>query len=302
MPRSALVLVTLVLAAFAGFAHAATVSGSLTPAYGPPLVVQTTQTPLDALSGAVDLSGGSELDAAYAYVANDTLYLFLAGNLQLWLQMEGLITHADPLYVFVDCAPGGQNTLLPNDPSLGPTFDLAAMAGLTFDSGFEADYCFGLASASYPTLQAFSAALPAGGGGAGVLLGQTSCGGPGALSGGSDPYGIAVTLDDANVAGVTQGCGAASGAGVASGVEWAIPLAAIGHPSGCIRVCAVLEQWNTSSLLNQVLGPVPAGTCALGPASGVNFAAIAGDQYFTWCPSAVPARSASWGALKAHYR
>jgi len=51
-----------------------------------------------------------------------------------------------------------------------------------------------------------------------------------------------------------------------------------------------------------VLGPLPPGTCDLGPASGVNFAAIAGDQYVTICPAATPARASSWGSLKTIYR
>ncbi len=303
MVRSHPLLVALAaLALSAATAPAATVSGSLTPAYGAPLVVQTTQTTVDGLYGAIDQSSGSELDAGYAYAANDTLYLFLAGNLQFWLQLEGNITHIDPLFVFLDTQPGGQGTLLAGDPRVDAWFDLSALAGLKFDADFEPDWAFGLGSATWPTLRAYEAELAAGGGGAGTFLGNATCGGPGALSGGGNPFGVAVTLDDRNTGGVTQGCGASSGAGVNTGIEWAIPLAAIGNPTGCIRVCAFLEPFNTSSLLDQVLGPLPAGTCDPGPASGVDFSAIPGEQFFSVCPQATPARRVPWGRLKAAYR
>ena len=57
-----------------------------------------------------------------------------------------------------------------------------------------------------------------------------------------------------------------------------------------------------SQLFNQVLGPLPPGTCNLGAASGVNFANIAGNQFFEVCPAATPVMHSSWGALKSIYR
>jgi hypothetical protein len=296
------ILSLLALLALAPSARAATVSGSLTPAYGAPIVVQTTQTTNDATSGtAVNGSPGSELDGAYAYAANDTLYLFLSGNMQLALQLQGLITHVQPVYVFIDCKAGGQNVLQPSNPYVDSAFDLAGLAELTFDPGFEPDYCFALGCQSDPTLRAYEAELPSGGGGPGTFLGQTAPGATGTLSGGTNPYAIAATLNDANAAGVSQGCGASSGAGVPTGIEWAIPMAAIGNPIGCIRVSAFVREWNQATLLNQVLGPLPPGTCNLGPASGVDFGAIAGNQYYSVCTGATPARTTTWGSLKSRY-
>jgi hypothetical protein len=303
MHRSFVILVALAALLASRPAGAVVVTGTLTPAYGAPLVVQTTQTTGDSPAGsAPNVAGGSELDAGYAYVADGTLHLFFTGNMTLWIQLEGVITHNNPLQVFIDSQPGGQNTLLANNPAVDAGFDLTPMTGLTFDPGFESDWVFSLGSLNWPTLRAYSASLPAGGGGAGVFLGSTSCGGPGNLTGGDDAAGVAVTLDDSNTGGVTQGCGAASGAGVTTGIEWAIPLAAIGNPTGCIRVCAMFTEWNVPGMvLNQVLGPLPPGTCALGPAGGVNFGAIAGDQLFGVCPEGTPARTATWGALKSRY-
>ena len=40
---------------------------------------------------------------------------------------------------------------------------------------------------------------------------------------------------------------------------------------------------------NQVLAPLPPGSCELGDPSGVDFGAVAGDQYFTICPSTTSA-------------
>ena len=78
---------------------------------------------------------------------------------------------------------------------------------------------------------------------------------------------------------------------------------AIGSPTSCIKVCTFVSNDGGSMVLNQVLGPLPPGTCDLGAASGVDFSAIAGSQYFTVCSQiAVPARAASWGRLKLVYR
>jgi hypothetical protein len=291
----------LLLCALAPSVHAATVSGSLSPAYGAPLVVQTTQSQQDALYGSVSNAQGSELDAGYAYVANDTLYLFLTGNVQYWIQLEGGIVHVQPLYVFLDTRPGGQNILSPSDPNVGPAFDIGALQGLSFDPGFEADYCFGL-TGDFTSPQWYMAELATGGGGVASYLGRGPGGAPGTLSGGTNPFNIAATINDSNIGGVSQGCGASSGAGVPTGMEWAIPMAAIGHPSDCIKVSAFFLDFNSNNVLNQVLGPLPPGTCGIGPANIVQFGTIPGNQYFAFCPNATPTRGESWGALKSHYR
>jgi hypothetical protein len=290
-----LLVVVLMLAAHT--AMAIPVDGRLDVAYGPALSIQTTQTnfldvnPFPANGEAY----GSELDQAYGYIGDGALHLLLAGNIGICCPNK--YSHQEWLEIFFDTQPGGQNTLRSDNALSGY---LNYLAGLTFDSGFAPDVYL---EVSYNT-SSWYATMPTGGGGTGYFLGSNSAGAPGTLIGGTNPYGITAATDDSNATGVTHGCGAASGAGVETGVEMVIPLAALGNPDGCIRVSAFLIGPNLGSLDvgNQVLGPVPPGICALGPGSGVNFATIPGDQFFTICPGIVPVRRATWGQVKTLYR
>jgi hypothetical protein len=292
-------------------AAAPVVDGSLDAGYGAALVTQTTQTSLgDASQGLVDFAFGSELDAGYGTVADGVLHLFLSGNLMF--QERGMEPghRYDEVDVYIDSESGGQNVLRADNPAVGSTYHpLNQRAGLRFDADFAPDHWFNSAlnsagsnlSAPY-ALKVCSATLPAGSGGTGGFLGQSSPGGPGTLTGGTNPSGVAAAIDNRNVAGVGAGCAAASGAGAATGIELAIPLAAIGSPTGCVRVCAVVISYWDGSVSNQVLGPLPAGTCALGLPSTVDFSLISGDQSFSVCPESVPVRGSTWGSLKAIYR
>jgi hypothetical protein len=146
------------------------------------------------------------------------------------------------------------------------------------------------------------AEMPAGGGGAAYFLGYADPGGPGTLNGGTNPFGIRAACDNSNVAGVDAGCDAGAGTGATRGVELAIPLAAIGSPTGCVKVLALFYSEIQLQFANQTLGPLPAGVCTLGPtASAIDFRTFAGDQYFTLCPG-VPVRTTTWGSLKSAYR
>jgi hypothetical protein len=164
------------------------------------------------------------------------------------------------------------------------------MAGLTFDEGFDADWWLSVGgkgdAGNWPHLSAYAAELPTGGGGTGQFLGGILCGGDGTITGGTNPFGIEVAVIDSNRAGVTQGCSPASGAGVTTGIEWAIPLAAIGNPAGCIKLSAIdVGCYDHSCILNQVLGPLPAGICSTIPSDSVDFSTIPGKQYFSACPT-----------------
>jgi hypothetical protein len=258
------------------------IDGTLDPAYGVALSTQTTATVgwPDASLGLVGGSNGYELDQAYGFVSGGTLHLFLSGNLLCQGNPVDPGIYTYNLYLFIDSGAGGQNRMRADNADLDYG-SLNRMAGLTFDAGFEPDYR--LACRGY-------------------LLGTIGAGGPGTLSGGTNPDGIQVTIDNRNTAGVTSGCGAWSGAGVTTGVEWAIPLAAIGDPAGCVRVCAVVATSAAYTFLPQVLGPLPAGSCTLGAPSGVDFNLYAGDQFFTVCGEGVPASTPSWGRLKTLYR
>ena len=289
------------------------VSGTLSPAYGPPLAVQASQSNVLFLgshggigdpSANVSQSNNTELDAAYGYISGGVLYLFFSGSQFMEVQLEGGIQHVSPRDVFIDCAPGGQQQLLSNNPTVGFKFDLTKMAGLRFDAGFSADYWLSLGEdpvSSFGQLGAYYAVLPAGGGGPGTYLGHTVAGPPGTLSGGTNPFGILVTLDDSNKLGLGNGCGPAAANAVTTGVEWAIPLAALGNPSGCIRVCVLDPSEDHSQISNQVMGPLPTGSCAYTPAAATDFSATPGDQFVTVC-NPTPARATTWGDLKTIYR
>ncbi len=290
-PRNAFLASFLSLLAPALAQAAPTIDGTLDPQYGSPLSVQTTQTNSpDALEGAVEYSRGSELDQAFAFVPDGVLYLFLAGNQAACCPWEFAVEHR--LEIFIDSKPGGQNQLRADNQVISPN-----LAGLTFDAGFSPDYWIGRTWVS-----AYYCTLPADSGGTGYWLGSVSPQGTGVLTGGTNPYGILASHDWRNTAGVTAGCGPGSGAGVTTGMEWAIPLSAIGNPTECIRVCAMVTSGSQYYLYNQVLGPLPADFCDLAVAGTVNFATVPGQQFMNLCWGYVPAPPCTWGRLKAAYR
>jgi len=282
------------------------VDGTLDSSNGPPAAFQNVQTNMgDNAWMFPDQANGSELDAAYGIVDGTTLYLFFTGNL-IYYPQSGPPAVGDFLSVFIDSKPGGQNVLLANNPVIPPGMDMTQLAGLEFDNGFAPDYYMGCGGRGYPTwppLRVFWADLPTAGGGAGSYLGYSTPGGPGTLTGGANTINAQAAINNMNVGGVNAGCGASSGYGPSTGIEVAIPLAAIGNPAGCIGVTAFIgNTYQGNQIGNQVLGSLPAGSCNLGAASGVNFAAIPGNQYFTICLGPVAARPAAWGALKLMYR
>ena len=280
-------------------AVAATIDGMLDGEYGIPLSIQTTQTDLgDTYFNATQRFEGSELDQAYAYVSDGVLYVLFTGNL-LPFASEPL-TNPHQLEIFIDCVPGGQNQLRADNPAIGINLRLSDLAGLTFDVDFSPDYWFEHSTARGGRSWAFYSELPAAGGGTGYFLGRNgSIYGP-ELTGGSNPFGIRVGLDETNQVGVTAGCGPALGAGVTTGYEWSIPLGAIGNPTGTLKVCALVARSQAPQISNQLLGPVPPGTCSLGAPASVNLASISGEQYFL-IDFTVPARRASLGFVKAMY-
>jgi hypothetical protein len=287
------------------------IDGTLDAGYGIlPLATQTTQTGQtsfgivgDNTLGETLNANGSELDEAYGVIRDGGLQLFFTGNLAIQPNPVDPGTLEEFLLLFVDTGSGGQHVVSGIAP-VPPFGWLGSANGLTFDAGFDADYGFdvvGNTLALPPNLGADQVDLTGAGTRTAISLGSGSPAGPGTLSGGTNPHGILMTLDNHNTAGVTFGCGAASGVGVTTGIEWVIPLTAIGNPTDCVKVCAIVVN-KQGSISNQVLGPVPAGTCPLGPASGVDFSSIAGNQYFTVCPGSVPVHAATWGELKAVYR
>jgi len=238
-------------------------------------------------------SSGWELDEAYGFVSNGVLYLMLTGNMLLQPDPRDPSTWSSPIHVFIDSQAGGQNTLRSDNRGF-----LTDLSGLTFDTNFTPDHwlgCYGTGGPDFGTPYSLSTQfgeLPSNAGATTTYLGSAQVGGQFPLSGGSNPFGIMVALDDSNTGGVSRGCGAGSGAGITTGFECAIPLAAIGNPGGPIKVCALYEgaAFFQAGVSNQVLGPLPPGTCAPGAPSSVNFGTITGDQFFVVNPAtdAVP--------------
>lgn len=264
-----------------------TVDGSASDAaYGTPLFTQNISTNFgDSNLGQQAYANGSELDAIYATVANGNLYITLAGNLE---------SNFNKFELFFDTVAGGQNRLRGNNPDvdfngLNRLGDDGSGNGLTFDSGFAADFylTFGGGGGPY-RLFANYATLPTDGGGAGGYLGDPTDGGGLFTSSNGVANGISYAINNSNTAGVGSGTGASSGAGVLTGLEIAIPLSVIGNPSGDIKLVAFVNGSGHDFLANQVSGGLPAGTGNLGDPRNVNFANIAGNQFVTVSQGAIP--------------
>jgi hypothetical protein len=232
-------------------------------------------------------ANGSELVAGGAVRVADSLHVFLAGNLE---------TNFNKLEIFLDTGPGGQHRLRGDNPpvdfgGLNRMGDDGTGNGLRFDPDFHPDYWIGLAAGNPDTaIQVFAnfAALPAEGGGEGYFLGRNPPAHNGRLQGGFNPHGIRASLDNSNVWGVPAGCGPVSQPdSVWTGLDLVIPLQAIGGMANCVRICAFINGEAHDFVSNQVLGPLPPGTCNLGDPRAIDFGAIAGAQYFEVCQQAV---------------
>src|SRR5688572_23889026 len=102
------------------------VDGTRDATYGAALTLQTVQTQF----GDANPGGGSELDGGYVKIVDGVLYTMMTGNL------EG---NFNKYVYFFDTRAGGQNVMRNDNP--GNDFNaLAKYAGMTFDTGFEADY------------------------------------------------------------------------------------------------------------------------------------------------------------------
>jgi hypothetical protein len=269
------------VSAAAAMAGPVVIDGTIEGLYGAPVSVQDTQTQFgDSNLGQIDYANGSELDAAYAYLSGGVLYLGLAGNLE---------SNFNKLEVFFDTRLGGQKQLRGDNPNvdfdgLNRMGDDGNGRGLNFDDGFEADYWMSVTGGGGPyRMYGNYAEILTLGGGAGYYLGSSAAGGGGVDGSGTNPFGINFTINNSNVAGVNGGTGAASGAGVATGVEMAIPLAAIGSPSGPFRITAFINGGGHDFVSNQVLAPIGTGA-NLGEPRLVNFKIIPGNQFFTVVP------------------
>jgi hypothetical protein len=278
----------------------------------PPAAVQAIQTGRgDNNLNRHDLANGSEIDQATGTIFGPWYMVYPGGGVghcpeDAYLFVGGNLKNGDRLEIFIDSKPGGQQRLRGDNPDvdgLARMGDDGSGNGLTFDDGFAADYwiCVTVGGATH-RVDAFYAELPTGGGGQGYYLGWKQAGTSGGLQDGDSPYVIQVGLDNLNVAGVAAGCQASSGAGVNTGIDLEMSPHAIGWPAQRnVKFCVFVNSAAHDSVSNQVLGPLPAGTCNLGDPRSVDFRNYPGNQYFDVWSAITPVPRTSWGHLRKMY-
>ncbi len=155
-------------------------------AWGALLFTQTAATGFgDSSLGVIDFANGSEIDGLYAFTctadpdgpggepAQPYLFILITGNLE---------SNFNKLDVFIDSIAGGQNQLRGDNPDvdfngLNRMGNNGAQPGLTFDTGFDADYYLQYTCGNSP-LQTFAsfAEILTGGGGRGSYIGSGGAG------------------------------------------------------------------------------------------------------------------------------
>lgn len=232
------------------------IDGSRDAEYGEALAIQQVQTGFG--------DPGSELDAAYAFIAEGRLLLMLTGNLE---------ANFNKLEIFIDSVAGGQNRISgtenPNNDNWASKFD-----GFTFDAGFAADFLLIVRHGFGGTKLDLDFA-EIGAGKSGLLAGSFN---PAAL-GTNGPFaasgGLKLGFNNANSGGVGSSQGqpanVAAAAQVLTGIELEIPLPLIGNPNGEIKLCAMINGQGHDYLSNQFLGSMAVGTSNLGTDGQGNF-------------------------------
>jgi hypothetical protein len=189
-------------------ATAPVIDGTLDSSYGAALFTQTCRTGFgNSDTGSPTNANGSEIDAVYAVVVGNDLYVLVTGNLE---------SNFNKLSLVIDSIAGGQNIMAGDNPDVdfnglnrlgagteGP--------GVTFDTGFAADYWIGVTNggdAPNTTLYANYARLrpDANDPGEGYYMGSHVNGTGGILSGGNNPNGIEIEINNSNTAGVDGPC------------------------------------------------------------------------------------------------
>ena len=261
--------------ATAGYAQV--IDGTKDVSYGSAIAVQTINTGFGVANGAG--GAGSELDAVYGMIQGGTLYLMLTGDL------EGNYNHLD---LFFDTGAAGQNVITGGTSLTNP------FTGMTLSAGFNASQFMtlngGLEGGDnhvYLDQSTYNGSVWGD-----TYLGSQAFTGAGSLAGGTNTFGVQVGLNDGNV-GVQTGAGgtAISNPGallaVNTGMEFGIPLAALGNPSGAIKIIAEVNGGGDNYLSNQFFTGLPVGTGNLGSPAGVNLTQY-GNPYFTIAPAPEP--------------
>jgi hypothetical protein len=295
-----LAAVAVVSGLVAAGAHAqVTVDGTLSPTeqalYGTAKALQTNNTGFG--------NNASELNALYTYIDNATrkLNVFIAGNAE---------SNNNKLVLFFDTKAGGQNTMLGTNPNVnfnnlntkyGPN---GAAPGMTFDTGFNADYWFSISrDGNNPnetgTAYVDFAELLTTGGGAGGFAGSIAVPktplpqqGAGTVGGQNGSPVFKYGYNDANLAGVSGDASlplSGDPSTVSTGAEYEFDLDTLGV-NGDFKILALVNGSNHDYMSNQTLPGLPALTTNLGGdgtgtftgnVSAINFNAYAGDQFLT---------------------
>ena len=255
------------------------------------------------------MGSGGELNAGYATIDGGRLFVLLTGNIE---------PNFNKLNIFIDSQAGGENVL---DGALAYDFGDVSQnfGGLTFDTGFEADYhLFGRwgggafeldvidRAASTAGAEVGNTGAASSGVSAGIQSGLVVAGGTaatGADAGGFLAQDVEFGFNNTNVLGVAAGTAAAdpvAAATVTTGLEFSIALADIGNPGTGdeIRIHASYGNGDNNFLSNQILGGLPAPQGNLGGdgagtftgnLSGIDFNSFNGNQFFSiTVPAAVP--------------
>jgi hypothetical protein len=279
------------------------VDGTRDVAYGGARAVQTVQTQFGDNLNPLGFSQEGELDAGYATISGGRLYVMLTGNVG---------TNFNKVSVFIDSKPGGEN-VLSNVPQYDFNNVSQNLGGLTFDSGFTADYhLFGRWGGGAFEIDladragGVSASVGVNGGAASVVVGAVQSGvvnpgNNGLNSSGSRALTGFITspvefgFNNTNILGVDGGTGPANqvaAAAVLTGFEFSVALADIGNPGlgDIIKIHAAYGNGDNNYHSNQILGGLPAPQGNLGgdgaggftgTLSGINFNNFAGDQFFS---------------------
>jgi len=210
----------------------------------------------------------SELNQLFARMLDDGLMIGVTGN---------LATDGTGLALLFDAATGGQNTLDFSNispPPAGPD----ELTGLQLDAGFAPDTML-FTNAYDGTVWVDQFALPTGTSATQTYRGHgTVSDGDGFLSGGDNPNGMQVALDNSNTAGVTDT--SADGAATATtGFELFIPWADLGlsaAPDEPLGLAAFLLT-TAGDVSNQWLPGLGGGYDNLGVAPDMTV--IPGDQH-----------------------
>jgi hypothetical protein len=263
------------------------IDGTLDTNYGCSLVVQQvgTQYGKNNSTNVYYDSGGNELDAAYGLVQNNTLFLFVGGNL----------SGGNHIHFFFSTGAPGINSMTNVEPGVefGMVNAFAATNNgvqLIFDPSFIPNYWMdmnvgGSTPANYQLYVNYAQLWPGGTNAAGVAtngfyLGSTPTptNGNVALSGGTNPWApafVRVAINNSNTNGV-DGTGCYTNGttllpnsvsvtnppnGVTTGFELAIPLVALGNPTGAIHIVTFIDGGWPYSMSNQLLPGIATNGC-----------------------------------------